>query len=264
MRFCPQCGEERLRADDLSLRQMLRQFAKDTSSVDGKLMRSWRSLLTRPGQLTADHIKGQRRRFLTPLALFFIANAAFVAVQALTGTNVLSTPLESHLHSQDWSDLVRRMVEARLAHRHLTLEAYAPVFDRSILFNAKVLIILMALSFAAVPAIAFRNREHPTGAHIVFALHLYAFVLALLSLSVILAWLDLAVGGGGLQSRPVDKSLTLFNLAVCGSYLYLAIGRVYRSSGWNRCLSTALFTAALALLFVGYRFAIFLITFATT
>jgi len=40
--FCPQCGEERLRARDLTLRDLARQFAKGMSSVDGKLLRSSR------------------------------------------------------------------------------------------------------------------------------------------------------------------------------------------------------------------------------
>ena len=243
---------------------MVRQFAKDTSSIDGKLMRSWRSVLTKPGRLTASHINGERRRFLTPLALFFIANAAFVAVQSLTGTNILSSTLESHLHSQDWSAFARSLVDDRLAHRHLTIDAYAPVFDRSAVFNAKVLIILMALAFAAVPTIMFRDRNRPTGAHIVFALHLYAFVLILLSVSVLLAQLDLWSGGGGLRSGVIDKSLTLFNLTACAAYIFLAIGKVYRSSGWSRWFAASILLMAIALLFVGYRFAIFLITFYTT
>jgi hypothetical protein len=264
LRFCPQCGEERLRANDLSLRQMMRQFAKDTSSIDGKLMRSWRSVLTRPGQLTAAHIRGERRRYLTPLALFFIANAVFVAVQSATGTNILSSTLDSHLHSQDWSAFASTLVDDRLAHRHLTIEAYAPVFDRSAVFNAKVLIILMALAFAALLAVVFRERSRPTGAHIVFALHLYAFVLILLSVSVLLAQLDLWLGGAGLRSGVVDKTLSMFNLAACGVYLFFAIGIVYRSSGWTRWFAVPMLLMAIALWLVGYRFAIFLITFYTT
>lgn len=264
LRFCPQCGEERLRANDLSMRDLARQFAANTSSVDGKLMRSWRSLLTSPGQLSAAHINGERRRYLTPLALFFIGNAVFVGVQSLTDTNILSSPLASHLKTQDWSPLAQQLIGERLAARHLPLEAYAPVFDRSAIFNAKALIILMAIAFAPLPALLFRSRHRPAGAHIVFALHLYAFVLVLLSSSVLLAGLDAIFGGGGLGSGAVDKALSLLNLAGCGLYLFIAIPRVYPISGWRRWAATLVLTSAMALLFVGYRFAIFLITFYTT
>ena len=264
LKFCPECGEERLRPNDLSMRDLLEQLAKSASSIDGKLVRSWRNLLIRPGQLTSAHIKGERRRYLNPLALFFIANAIFVGVQSLTGMNILSSTLDSHLHVQDWSPFVQSLVQDRLASRGLTLDAYAPVFDRSAIFNAKALIILMALVFAPLPAIIFRSRHRPAGAHIVFALHLYAFILLLLSVSVLLGQLDLVMGGGGLLSNVVDKALSIFNLAVCGGYIYLAIPTVYSTSGWRRSASAALLTIAIAFLFIGYRFVIFLITFYTT
>ncbi|MFL6736860.1 MAG: DUF3667 domain-containing protein [Sphingomonas sp.] len=246
------------------MRYLFSQFIKHASSVDGKFMRSWRSLLGMPGQLTAAFVSGERRRYITPLALFFIGNAAFVGVQSLTGTNILASPLASHLHSQDWSSFAQDLVSDRLAKRQLSLDAYAPVFDRSALFNAKALVILMALLFAPLPAILFRGRDRPGGAHIVFALHLYAFVLILLSVSVLLAWLDERFGGQGLSSGLVDKTLSLFNLVVCGGYLYLAIGKVYLRSGWARSLSALFLTMSVAMLFIGYRFAIFLITFYTT
>ena len=263
-RFCPQCGEERLRPNDLSVRYLIGKLLENTSSIDGKLVRSWRALLTKPGQLTAAHIKGERRRYLAPLALFFIANAIFVGVQSLTGANVLSSPLSSHLHAQDWASFARDVVGDRLAHRNLTLEAYSPVFDRSALFNAKALIILMALAFAPLPAILFRKTHLPTGAHVVFALHLYAFILVLLSVSVLLAQVDVLFGGGGIESSIVDKVLSIFNLLACGTYVFLAIAPVYSASGWRRAAAALFLTLMLALLFVGYRFAIFLITFYTT
>jgi len=263
-KFCPGCGEERLRPNDLSLRHLTGQFAKGLSSVDGKLMRSWRSLLWKPGQLTVAYLSGERRRFVTPLTLFFLGNAVFVAVQSLTGMNILSSTLDSHLHSQDWSDFAQSLVRARLANRHLTLEAFAPVFDRSAVFNAKALIILMALVFAPLPALLFRDRQRPAGAHIVFALHLYAFVLIVLSAAVLLAEVDMLAGGGGLHSGAVDKTLSLLNLMVCGGYIYLAIPKVYHIYRWRRLASAMFLTLAVALLFVAYRFAIFLITFYTT
>ena len=98
----------------------------------------------------------------------------------------------------------------------------------------------------------------------VFALHLYAFVLVLLSVSVMLAQVDILFGGGGLGSSVVDKVLTVFNLLACSGYIYLAVPKVYASSGWARVAASALLVSGLALLFVGYRFAIFLITFYTT
>jgi len=262
--FCPQCGEERLRAKDLTLRDLARQFAKGMSSVDGKLLRSARAILTGPGTLTAAYIRGERRRFLGPLALFLVANAVFFAMQSLLGTSVLSTPLQSHLHVQDWQNIAQALVKGRLNSIHETLAVYAPRFDQAAEFNAKTLMILMVLAFAPVPALLFRARHRAAGAHVVFALHLYAFVMVLLCVSLTIGQVELAVGGGGLESPLVDSLLSVFNVLACAIYLFLAIGPAYAASGTSRYLATAVLAASVAVLFVGYRFVIFLITLYTT
>ena len=253
-----------MRARDLTLRDLARQFAKGMSSVDGKLLRSSRAIFTGPGTLTAAYIRGERRRFLAPLALFLVANALFFGVQSLTGTSVLATPLQSHLHVQDWHAVARSLVAGRLNAIHETLAVFAPRFDQAAAFNAKALMILMVLAFAPVPALLFRARHRAAGAHVVFAFHFYTFVLVLLCVSLTIAQLELALGGGGLASPFVDGFLSLFNVAACAVYLYLAIGPAYRANGASRYVATAVLAVAVAVLFVGYRFVIFLITLYTT
>jgi len=74
----------------------------------------------------------------------------------------------------------------------------------------------------------------------------------------------LLLGGGGLASPVVDTWLSLANVSVCGAYIYLAIGPAYSARGLSRAVAAIVLTATLALLFVGYRFAIFVITFYTS
>jgi hypothetical protein len=249
-----------LPSDDLTARDLATQMAKGFSSIDGKLLRSFRSILSSPGTLTAAHVAGRRRTFVGPLGLFFVANALFVAVQSLTGVNILSTPLDSHLHHQDWSPLARSMVEDRLAAQQQTLAALTDAFDRAAIFNAKTLMILMVLAFAPLLPLTFRSRRSPAGAHAVFALHFYAFVLILLCASVLLAEAELRAGGDGIRSQAVDLTLALFNVAACAAYLYIAIGPAYAATGRARIGKALWLAAAVAALFVGYRFVIFVIT----
>jgi hypothetical protein len=223
-------------------------------------MRSFRLLLVRPGALSAAYVAGQRRKFLTPLQLFFIANALFFAAQSLTSTQIFSSPLDSHLHHQDWSALARELTAARLAERGQTLSDFAPGFDTAAILNAKALIILMALALAPfLPAFFIRPRR-AFGAHVVFALHFHAFVLLLLCVSLLLAEASLLGGGEGLASSRVDVALSLFNLACIGAYLYLAAGTFYASRGAARIAKAAVIAALVAAIALGYRFVIFLIT----
>lgn len=236
------------------------QFLRQFSSVDGRLARSFRLLLARPGALSAAHVEGRRRAFLGPLQVFFIANALFFAIQSFTHFNIFSSTLDSHLHQQDWSAVARVLVSDRLAAKGTTLAAFAPGFDRAAILNAKALIILMALAFVPFLPALFHGARRRFGAHVVFALHLYAFILLLYSLALLVAEAQLRLGGDGLLSPVVDLTLTLANLTACGLYLWYGIGVFYGSRGVARAAKAVALAFVILLIALGYRFAIFLIT----
>jgi hypothetical protein len=188
----------------------------------------------------------------------------FFAVQSLTHFNVLSSTLDSHLHQQDWSPTALALVTARLAETGRTLAAYAPTFDQAAIFNAKTLIILMALLFLPFLPVFFHRARKTVGAHFVFALHLYAFILVLLCVSLLLAEAELLAGGKGLESHEVDLALSLFNLSGVALYLYFAAGKFYDARGASRVARAAFLAFATGAILVFYRFLIFLVTLYTS
>lgn len=197
--FCPACGEAPLRPRDLRIDDLAGRIFAALTSVNAKFMRSFRALLLTPGALTEFYVAGRRRRYLGPLQLFLIANALFFAVQSWTRLAIFSSPLESHLHNQDWQALARSLAAARIDARHETLAAFASVFDSAALLNAKALIILMALAFAPFLPLLYPGARRAFGAHVVFALHLYAFILLLLCVSMLLAQADCSWAAAGLR-----------------------------------------------------------------
>lgn len=261
--FCPTCGEEPLRPSDLSVGDIVTQLVRAFTSLDGRLARSVRALLIRPGALSQAHVVGRRRHYLGPFALFLLANALFFAVQSVIHLNVFSSTLDSHLHHQDWSPVAQSLVKAHLAERQISLAAFAPAFDQAALLNAKSMIILMALVFLPLLPVFFHRAGRTIGAHFVFALHLYAFILVLMCLSLLLAEGQLLAGGDGLASPRVDLALSLFNLAAVGTYLYFATGEYYGARGAGRVAKAAILAIAVAAIVLGYRFLIFLVTLYT-
>lgn len=262
--FCPACGEEPLRPRDLKVDDLTARFFNAFSNVDGRLLRSFRALLLRPGSLSADYVAGRRRAVIAPLQLFLIANALFFALQSLTGIEIFSSPLGSHLNNQDWSETARALTAARLATTGRTLAQFAPAFDQAAIWNAKALIILMALVFAPAAALAHVPTRRPFGAHVVFALHLYTFVLLLMCVALLLAWAEQLAGGEGLTSPRVDMALSLFNLIVAALYIHAAAGAFYGGGRLARIVRALLLAGIVGVLAVGYRFAIFLITLYTS
>jgi len=262
--FCPGCGERPIGALDLSLKGIAAQLVKTIGGVDGRLLRSLGALLLHPGTLTVAYGEGRRKPFIGPFQLFLLANVVFFAVQSLTHTRVFSSSLDSHLHHQDWSALAQELVDRRLAATHTTLDRFAPLFDRAVVLHAKSLVIAMAVPFALLLPLVFFSSRRPFSIHVVFALHLYAFLLLLFCVALGIAALDAASGGAGLASASVDNLLTALILVCSTAYLHLASGRVYGVAGWGRAARSLLLALAVGVIVVGYRFAIFLVTLYTT
>ena len=262
--YCPSCGECPVHARDLTLRGLLSQFAQACTNIDGPFLRSLRCLATQPGALTVVYLQGRRKPYTPPLQLFLVANVLFFAMQSLTGAKIFSTPLDQHLHSDIWGGVARQLVAHRVEARHTTISQYAATFDPAVALNAKSLIVVMVLPFALLPALAFYRSRRPFVAHVVFSLHFYAFLLLLLCVSLTALGVSLWFGGPGLESETFDHTLSIVELVLCAVYLYVSVGTVYGARGASRVLKVLPLAFAVGALFLGYRFALFLITFSST
>jgi len=262
--YCPTCGERRRDPRELSLAGLAGQVFEALTSVDGRLLRSFRTLIAAPGSLTVAFVEGRRKPFLGPVSVFLVANVVFFAVESMSHGLVFSTPLQSHMQDQPWGPIAQPMVTARLAALHTTAESFAPRFDAAVSLHARSMILLMAVAFAPLPALVFRRRGRPFAAHVVFSLHLYAFMLLVFSIGTPIPQLPVLVGGVRSTSQALDTVLSITLLVVCATYLYHAIGTVYGARRMPRALATALLTAGVAAIVLGYRFALFVFTLYTT
>lgn len=261
--YCPACGEKALRPHDLTLRDLVAQMFEAFTNVDSKLLRSFRNLLTRPGVLTVAFLQGRRKQFLGPVSLFLIANVVFFAAESLTGSKVFTVPLDSHLHTQPWSEFVQPLVAERIAGMHTTMERYAVVFDRAVALKARSLIICMALFFALVPMLTFIRSRRPLVAHAVFSLHFYSFLLLIMCVAIAVEALPGWLGAADFASERLDYVVSSTLLLASAGYLYLASGPVYGARGFARILQTLTLTLGVGVIVLGYRFALLFITLYT-
>ena len=261
--YCGRCGEEPVAPRDLTLRGLAEKLLHALTSIDGRAVRSAARLLRHPGELSVAWTRGVRKPYVAPFQLFLIANVIFFALQSVTGVTVFSSPLDSHLHHQDWSELAQSLLAQRLDAKHVTLEQFAPAFDRAAVLNAKSLIVVMAMAFSLLLPLAFAREHRPFMAHVVFSLHLYTFLLLLFCVAMLAAKASALLGFGGLESPKVDIVLSIFNLGACAVYIYLAIGPAYRAAGAMRVMQTTVLALAVAAIVLGYRFLVFLITLYT-
>jgi hypothetical protein len=262
-RFCPRCGEEVVAPPDLSLRGLLGKLFHAATSIDGKVMRTFWRLVRSPGELTSAYVTGRRKPFVAPFQLFLLANVLFFAVQSLTSTTVFGANLDSHLHHQDWSELAGTLVQEHLERSRATLETYAPVFDRAAVVNAKSLVIVMVLPFAAL-LLALFPRRRPVVTHAVFALHLYTFLLLLFCVELSITEIVVLGGGPGLEAAVMDNLWSIVAMAACAAWLLAGVRRVFDATGPAWVARGVGLTLAAGALVPGYRFFVFLFTLNTT
>lgn len=96
--YCAHCGERRAEPGDHTVRRFIGHLLEAFTHADGKIFLSLRCLLTRPGLLTADYLRGRRQPYIPPLQLFLIGNLVFFLLHPFVGSNTLTTDLNSHLH----------------------------------------------------------------------------------------------------------------------------------------------------------------------
>jgi hypothetical protein len=261
--YCPGCGERPLRPQELTLHGLAGQAFEALTDVDGRVLRSVRSLVAHPGALTVAYAEGRRKPFIGPVSLFLATNVLFFAVETLTKSTVFSAPLQAHLHAQPWTETAGPLVAARLQSLGTALETFAPRFDAAVATHARSLILLMALAFSPVQALVFRRSGRAFAVHAAFSLHLFAFILLAFCVGTAVPAAGMLGGGVRSTSENLDLVLTGALLAITAAYLYRAIGVVYGSRGRPRIAQTIVLTIATAAIVLGYRFALFLLTLYT-
>jgi hypothetical protein len=258
--FCARCGEEPVAPRDLTVRGLAEKLMHALTNIDARALRTLRRLVRSPGELTVAWTRGVRRPFVAPFQIFLVANVLFFAAQSITGEIVLSSPLDSHLHRQDWSELARSLVEERLALAPTDFGDYARSFDRSIALHAKSFVVLMTVPFALLLPLVFVRQRRPFMAHVVFSLHLYTALMLLFCIDLFVARASALLGYGGLEAARVDDVLTFVNVLACATYLHMAIGPVYGVAGVARMAQALVLAVAVAAIVVAYRFMLFIVT----
>ena len=268
--FCGRCGEKRLDHHDLTIAGLVGHAFESLTHVDGRVFRSVRDLVIRPGALTAAYMRGQRRSYFAPFQMFLVTNVLFFVLQSALGFQVLSNDLGSHIGTwkgsrQYYSAIARPIAERRLAATGRTIEQYTDVFNHAVPVNAKGLVIAMVPLVGLVLLASFPRARYPVTTAIVLALHFLAFFLLLETLLMPLVGVP---AGKLLSALSVgwlwDPLMSAVLIAICAAWMYKASRVVYGASAKSAALKAAGIAGLLIPVIICYRFIVFLVTLFTT
>jgi hypothetical protein len=231
----------------VSLGALLREVLEDQLSLEGRLPRTLRSLLGRPGQLTADYAAGRIARYVPPFRLYFVAGLLFfltvswvASFDRLWGTTesffgeltpeqisdpgfdftVVNLQVDSLAAPAPLRPLARRYVRREAALNAMPPREAVRIVYGGLFANVSAVLFLLVPAFALLLKALHPRRLYVE--HFVFMLHLHtaAFLAALVPLLLGMRWMAAAFG---------------FWFA---AYLFLALRRVYRrgrlatAAGW--------------------------------
>jgi uncharacterized membrane protein YkgB len=261
-RYCAHCGEAALDPHALTVRHFVgHTLAHETLHVDGKIWRTLRSLLFKPGLLSEEYCAGRRRLYVNPVRLLIIAIIVFAlvsrgssAVTLTIGSVTLSivparvsegTTIAETITRIDRLGLLRTFVAAKAQSMDLEPEAVRARFHRKLETVAEPLGFTNVLLLALVLYALFHRKRPLLVEHGVFSMHVVSFVLLSILAIGPAFWL---MNHTFRFSRAMYLAPLFAVLAWQYAYLTLAIRRFYFRGDARRVLSTMLaVTAAIAI-----------------
>jgi hypothetical protein len=266
---CVCCGKELDRPRDLSAKHFLTEAVVAATDVDSALIASFRSLLTKPGELTVQYLGGDRSRFMAPFRLFLLCNLIYFVAAAQLDIGVLTVPLRVQTGQMPYAGVSRGMVNEHLHMEApaMTLEAgaardsikniFAAKYDGATAGIGKVIVALLIPFYAILFQLLYAGQRRFFAEHLILATHLTAFLLvAIPALGVVASVTHRAFPASG------DHELwfSAFFTATFSAYAYLAQRVVYETDRRSAAIRTVILTASIAPILVALKFVLFLVT----
>jgi len=179
-RYCSACGERFLVGHDFSLRHFfLETLPHEVLDIDGKLLRTLRLLLLKPGMLASEYVIGRRQRYVGPLRFYVIAFLLHATLAALLAGHGPS--LSEHIRDSDPTQLLARLAASRPGVNWNDPELRASLNERGRWF-AEIGTMLIFLVIAALQKLVFFRNGRRYLEHVALSLNIVSFYIVVLLL----------------------------------------------------------------------------------
>lgn len=265
--YCARCGEAG-HAHDYSVGHFLGELFESLTHVDGRVVSSFRSLVTSPGRLASDYLSGRRKAQMGPVQLFLVCNLISFLLQPFSSFAPFTTTLGIHTSgTYAWTGMAKTFVAGKVAARGVGYREYEIAFDETAHLQGKTLVMLMVPAFALGLWALYGRRRRFYGEHLVAAFYIYAFFLFWTGVSTV-AGTRLAIVARRhrfpVSGDLLDNVVSAVLLAVMAVYVFASARRVYGGAAPVTALKTALLVGWMAAVYVGYKFVLFFTTFYAT
>jgi hypothetical protein len=213
-----------------TLGEFVHEYLHHYVAADGKLVATVKLLVLKPGQLTLEYLAGRRQRYVKPLSLYLTFSFLFFLVLSWSGTltpdRVVRIDNRPVAHpsqalaalaasSTDPDDRQALILASSYAGQLVEPEKFA-AFSEHLLHRLPYAVFLLMPVFAAMCGLVYRSRRQPYGVHLLFTLHLHAFIFAVFLICLL----------------PGIRSYAAYAVALLFAYLLAALRRVHGGRWW--------------------------------
>ena len=177
-KYCHACGQKATGAA-LSLHDFTHEATHEFLHLDGKIWRTVKLLVLRPGELTREFLEGRRARYISPVRVYLTFSVLFFTLAAiLPRTMDDAVVIKKTSGSELQGDTA---FERRLKSGLAKTEQHPEVLGNAVLHNLpKVMFVLMPI-FGLLTWMFYRRQQRFYIAHLYYAIHFHAFVFLVMS-----------------------------------------------------------------------------------
>lgn len=174
--FCPSCGERRLTEKDYSAFSLVNDFVVDVFNIENKFWRTLKTFLTKPSKYVTEYIKGARKKYISPIKLFLLANAWYFLFPMM---DTFKTTRNTQLNRLPYSDVTFDLLTRFQENSGLSFAEFEAIYNGSSAVISKLFLIIQPIILGLFTyGLFFKNRkEKPLIHHFNHSLTLYAFIL---------------------------------------------------------------------------------------
>lgn len=254
-KFCHVCGQKQIEPHERTLKYLVTQFLNAAFNLESNFLKSLWLLVSKPGFLAHQYVKGKRKSYMPPFSLFLLINFFYFIFSPMSDFNI---SLKDQVTKQPYSSIAKKMVDRKIEKDEITFEGYEIKYWNWSFTLSQTLIILNVPITAFFLTIWFRRAQLYFADHFIYALYFYSFLLLCMQLYFGLLPEDLFPGFEWLIIRAVPMAIFLL-------YTYSSLKRFYFSpSKIGPLVNSLVMVTIIVITHFSYRAILFLVTYALT
>lgn len=264
-KFCFRCGEKVVDVADRSFAKMAESLLNAFTFLEGKFWRSFKLIITQPGQLSHNIRSGIQVPYMKLVGLFFVANFFYFLFPVF---DTFNSSLYSQYYQQVHSPIVQSLVSEHIKANHLDVKEFTNEYNAHSGNLAKLLLVVLVFIFTLPLSIVNYSKKNFYFDHLQVSFEFHAFQMLLSSVIVpnLLKWIIRSVKNWFAADWSVllsDHVYSYFSM-VLFAYFWIRAQRVFYEHSWWVSILKGLFLGYIVFnTWDIYRMLLFFFTFYT-